>query len=162
MSKADRFRHLAERQNEESPANKSEIINKIIGVVEQGSSIITEHNSLILNSETETNKGSVENISLSDTNEDYLSEIHTTETESIKVTNNRKSLRKTAIPKPIEEFEKLLSKPTIEQTHTRATWLIRNDLLKRLDKIAKNQHRGFKTHIINYAIERILDEIEGK
>lgn len=83
------------------------------------------------------------------------------DTEELSVTQKRKNTAGTRIPKPIEEFEKRLNKPTIEETHTRGTWLIRNDLLKRLDKLAKHQQRGFKTHIVNWAIEKVLDELEG-
>lgn len=59
--------------------------------------------------------------------------------------------------KIIEEEKK---KQTIEETHTRKTYLIRNDLLKRLDKLAKKQSKGFKTKCINYALEQFLDKIE--
>lgn len=56
-------------------------------------------------------------------------------------------------------YQEKSKKETVEDTHTRATFLFRNDLAKRLDKLAKNK-RGFKTMFINKAIEALLDEME--
>ncbi|MGX1195751.1 hypothetical protein [Metabacillus sp. SLBN-84] len=50
-------------------------------------------------------------------------------------------------------------KKTVEETHTRATFLFRTDLQKRLDNLA-NGKRGFKTMFLNKAIEALLDEME--
>lgn len=52
-------------------------------------------------------------------------------------------------------------KPTVEQTHTRATWLVRNDLLKALDELSKGKDRGFRTQLVNYAIEKAINEIRN-
>ncbi|WP_077324119.1 hypothetical protein [Virgibacillus siamensis] len=49
----------------------------------------------------------------------------------------------------------------VEDSHSRRTFLVENELLKRLDKLAKNKH-GFKTEFINYAIESALDDIENE
>lgn len=51
-------------------------------------------------------------------------------------------------------------KERVEDTHTRNTFLIRNDLMKRLNHFSKHR-RGFKTEFINYVIEQGLDEIEN-
>lgn len=61
----------------------------------------------------------------------------------------------------LSSFEEKKSKPTIEETHTRQTYLIRNDLIERLNKLARRKDRGFKTHLINYAIEQALNEIDA-
>lgn len=61
----------------------------------------------------------------------------------------------------LETFENKQKKPTMEDTHTRTTFLVRNDLKKRLDRLASNK-RGFKTEFINMALRILLDEIEGK
>lgn len=60
----------------------------------------------------------------------------------------------------MQQFEERTKKLTIEDTHTRQTYLIRNDLLKRLNKVAKGKDRGFKTQLVNYALEQILNEID--
>lgn len=52
-------------------------------------------------------------------------------------------------------------KPTVEETHTRGTYLIRNDLLERLDELSAGKARGFKTFIVNSAIEQLLVQIEN-
>jgi hypothetical protein len=56
-------------------------------------------------------------------------------------------------------YQEKSKKETVEDTHTRTTFLFRNDLAKRLDKLAKNK-RGFKTMFMNKAIEALLDELE--
>ena len=51
-------------------------------------------------------------------------------------------------------------KEKIEDTHTRRTFLVKNELLRELDDFA-NQigNTGFKTEFINYIIEKGLDEL---
>lgn len=43
----------------------------------------------------------------------------------------------------------------VSDTHKRATFLVRKELLKKIDTLAKDQH-GFKTSFINFAIEKAL------
>jgi hypothetical protein len=51
-------------------------------------------------------------------------------------------------------------KGKVEDTHTRQTYLIRNSLLERFTKAAKNKHKGFKTEVVNLGIEMVLDMLE--
>lgn len=60
----------------------------------------------------------------------------------------------------LDKFQARFSRPTIEDTHTRRTFLVRNDLLKRMDRMARKQRKGFKTHLLNHALEKVLDELE--
>lgn len=53
-------------------------------------------------------------------------------------------------------------KKTVEETHTRQTYLIRNDLLKELNKVSRKQGKGFKTKVINYALEQFLNDINNE
>lgn len=57
-------------------------------------------------------------------------------------------------------YEEKANKKTVEETHTRSTFLFENRLSSRLDKLAKKKKRGFKTMFINKAIEALLDEME--
>lgn len=52
-------------------------------------------------------------------------------------------------------------KPTVEETHTRQTYLIRNELIAELEQLAKGQDRGFKTQLVNYALEKAIRELKG-
>ncbi|PGA92169.1 hypothetical protein [Bacillus toyonensis] len=62
-----------------------------------------------------------------------------------------------------EQFLKQFTeKSTKEDTHTRQTWLIKNETIKRLDKLAKGKKKGFKTELVNQALEILLDRIEKK
>lgn len=51
-------------------------------------------------------------------------------------------------------------KEKVEDTHTRQTYLIRNSLLERFTKAAKNEDKGFKTEVVNLGIEMVLDMLE--
>jgi hypothetical protein len=76
------------------------------------------------------------------------------------VTNNQEVLSIEQVKNEfLSMFEEKNKKETMENTHTRTTFLFRKDLAKRLDKLAKNK-RGFKTMFINKAIEALLDEME--
>lgn len=59
-----------------------------------------------------------------------------------------------------KQFEAKTNKKTVEETHTRSTFLFRNDLSDRLSDLAQERDRGFKTMFINMAIEALLDEWE--
>ncbi|PGL14388.1 hypothetical protein CN912_06250 [Bacillus cereus] len=57
----------------------------------------------------------------------------------------------------LEQFNKKVTK---EDTHTRQTWLIKNETIKRLDKLSKGKKKGFKTELVNQALEMFLNRIE--
>lgn len=60
-----------------------------------------------------------------------------------------------------EQFlERFSTKLTKEDTHTRQTWLIKNETIKRLDKLSKGKRKGFKTELVNQALEMFLKRIE--
>jgi|SRR5699024_3046766 len=52
-------------------------------------------------------------------------------------------------------------KKRIEDSHTRRTFLVKNELLERLDNLAnKVNNTGFKTEFINYIMEKGLSDLE--
>lgn len=59
----------------------------------------------------------------------------------------------------MNSFEAKTKKKTVEDTHTRVTFLMDNETLERLNKIAKGK-RGLKTMVFNQAMKAILDELE--
>ncbi|CDN33636.1 hypothetical protein [Bacillus thuringiensis] len=60
-----------------------------------------------------------------------------------------------------EQFLKQFSKKiTKEDTHTRQTWLIKNETIKRLERLSKGKRKGFKTELVNQALEIFLHQIE--
>ncbi|AYC54163.1 hypothetical protein CHCC15075_1702 [Bacillus licheniformis] len=81
--------------------------------------------------------------------------------EEVSVTEETDEANKNYAEQFFETFESKQKKPTIEDTHTRTTFLVENDLRKRLDKLAKGK-RGFKTSFVNTALRILLDEAEGK
>lgn len=109
--------------------------------------------------ETETtlnNKNEQTNVSLkSNTNDEKSNEQGLINDHDNKEVNTEEGFWKM-----IEEEKK--KRKTIEDSYTRQTYLIRNDLLERFENIAKSQPWGFKRRAINYALEKFLDEIEQK
>jgi hypothetical protein len=61
--------------------------------------------------------------------------------------------------KRIAKLKSKAKKVRVEDTHTRKTYLVRNDLLQRMDKVSNGTH-GFKIEFINFAIELALVEYE--
>ena len=88
---------------------------------------------------------------------------HNNENKQLKVTNNSKSETEVIdSDEPSSDFWSTVTnkKPTVEDTHTRGTFLIQNELLERLDALAKGQKRGFKTKLVNHALKEFLDQVE--
>ena len=62
---------------------------------------------------------------------------------------------------PLEEILVETSQQvTMEDTHKRQTFLIRKDLVNRLNELKLKRKRGFITRFVNYAIESSLDRID--
>jgi hypothetical protein len=58
-------------------------------------------------------------------------------------------------------YKERTSKKTVEETHTRTTFLLENTLLKRLNAVSAKK-KGLKTLILNKAVKAILDEMDKK
>lgn len=54
------------------------------------------------------------------------------------------------------KFEEKTKKKTMEETHTRKTFLIENELLKEFNKLTKNK-RGFQTMLINEVLKAVIE-----
>lgn len=138
---------------------------------EQDSSYVTELNNRedvskneILNSNTEVITKDV--TQKHNTNDESSFSHSNTQTEAIQenesVFQKQESSSKTVRDVKnniMSVYDEKSKRKTVEETHTRTTFLFDNELKKRLDKLAKNK-RGFKTHFINSAIEALLDEME--
>jgi hypothetical protein len=59
-----------------------------------------------------------------------------------------------------DKFYEKKNKKKVEDTHTRTTFLMRNDLLNKVNTLSLEKGRGFKTHFFNQAIENLLEDIE--
>ncbi|MBW7455989.1 hypothetical protein ACFOLF_02065 [Paenibacillus sepulcri] len=71
-----------------------------------------------------------------------------------------------APPTPAVKVEELvpqvkLDKKLRKETHSKAEFYIRKDLLERVKTISQEKGKGFKTNLINYALEQALDGLEG-
>lgn len=55
-----------------------------------------------------------------------------------------------------------VKKLTVEETHVRRTWLIRSDLVVRLDRLAEDQGKGFSTQLVNQALDFAISELEKR
>ena len=109
----------------------------------------TEQSNVIINELTET-----EQVTSNDnTQYEYKQEIDKVNIESEQESGQEKGF--------MEQFQKKVSRPTVEQTHRRQTYLIHKELISRLERISKGQPKGFKTAVVNEGIRRVLDEIEA-
>jgi len=75
-----------------------------------------------------------------------------------------------AIVEPIEEKKEssdqlskmMKKKEKMEDTHTRRTFLVKNELLQELDDLAEQvNNTGFKTEFINYVIDNGLSKLRN-
>ena len=75
-----------------------------------------------------------------------------------------------AIVEPVEEKKEdsnqlskmVKKKEKMEDTHTRRTFLVKNELLQELDDVADQiNNTGFKTEFINYVIDKGLSELRN-
>lgn len=70
-------------------------------------------------------------------------------------------IHETGKKQKINKLSDLFSdKKRMEDTHTRRTFLIRNDLLERLDDTTNKPENFTKTKFINYLLEKGLDQLE--
>lgn len=58
-----------------------------------------------------------------------------------------------------KSYDAKYNKPTVNDTHTRTTFLLRNDLAQRVNQLSEGK-RGYKTEFLNTAIAQLLDIIE--
>ncbi|MFB6366880.1 hypothetical protein ACFCP7_23025 [Paenibacillus elgii] len=60
----------------------------------------------------------------------------------------------------LQLLETPLKKKERSETHNKDRVFIRKDLKLRLDALAENRSKGFKTLLLNYGLEKALDELE--
>lgn len=107
-----------------------------------------------------------------ETKQEDVTVVQNTETKDVHMKGTHKTETKEETPK-LEDFavgsiarrtqqiyQERLDKKRVEDTHIRRTFLVDKDLDKRLDKLAKKRERGFKTLLINQAIEQAIREYE--
>jgi hypothetical protein len=93
-------------------------------------------------------------------NNEHMNSTHLTDTNDVHIKG--KQMEITEQISPIQAFFEITKqRETVEDTHTRKTFIIKNELLKRFEKLQKKHGRGFQTWFINEAIQRLLIEIEG-
>ncbi|MED2185343.1 hypothetical protein [Bacillus wiedmannii] len=96
-------------------------------------------------------------------NEPPVQEVEPEQTPTPEDKKEKKPETKHEYDKFTEQFLKQFTeKVTKEDTHTRQTWLIKNETIRRLDKLAEEKKKGFKTELVNQALEMLLDLIEKK
>ncbi|WP_188208307.1 hypothetical protein [Alkalibacillus aidingensis] len=76
------------------------------------------------------------------------------ETKALEETEERTEDFKAFLTSEVEGKRK---KTTIEDTHTRLTFLLENELYDEFNEIAQREGRGFKTHVLNAAVRKIVE-----
>lgn len=63
----------------------------------------------------------------------------------------------------LSQYEEKRNKKTVEETHTRTTFLLENTLLDRLNQLTVDKKKkGLKTKILNDAVRVMLDQLDKK
>ena len=83
-----------------------------------------------------------------------------TEYEDVTPTDNTKITLDNVKDNLDEEQRKRNAKKRIEETHKRATFLVRKDLQKRLDRLVRHEKGLTKTLFVNKALEALLNAYE--
>lgn len=81
------------------------------------------------------------------------------ETPTVKEVEENKQVKKSKASLE-SKMEAKKNKKRMEDTHTRSTFLFRNDLKERLEALADIEPRGYKTEFFNTAIETFLDTLD--
>lgn len=59
-----------------------------------------------------------------------------------------------------KSYDAKYKRPTVNDTHTRTTFLLQNELADRLNALSEGK-RGYKTEFLNTAIKQLLDIVEN-
>lgn len=170
--KRDKFKNLKRGVDQtEPPAEyKTEAIGQIIGGTSETSSAEINKESTPMTSTEDVNDGGKQDMSNVDVNTTDTSDTSNTDMDNkenqetsdgyIKggSTDGTETLDIAGFAKAFEQQVKERQK--MEDIYSRHTFLIRNDLLKRLEKTVKKKPRGFKTQLINKLLETALDQLE--
>ena len=76
------------------------------------------------------------------------------------VENKAKASDSDVVAHFVKEYTTRTEKPTVEETHKRVTFLLDKDVLRRLDLLASNKKRGYKTQVFNTAVAMMVSELE--
>ena len=117
----------------------------------------TEQETFVVNETLETNAEAEENENLNETVNVLQNTIQETVTKNVK-----DEVKQNMEYNPFAELKNIPKRETVEDTHVRQTYLIRKDLIDELNELAKGKSRGFKTRVVNqaleYAIKMLKDE----
>ncbi|MDP9729369.1 hypothetical protein FY534_13885 (plasmid) [Alicyclobacillus sp. TC] len=153
----------------ETPSHKKEVLNELMG-----SEITNLQTDLVYSVSTPKNNTKIDNkLSTSKTNKENLNALSNEETDTIDVYENTltktkdvdvyrddKNFNIASVIKQYEQEKK--AKKSYDELYAKHTFVIRKDLISRLEKISKRYSRGFKTKFINELLEAGLNQLEEK
>jgi hypothetical protein len=163
VSSVDRIRRKLQQQRNiaSDPEQKSQVIDMMSAVTvpdlplskpeETIPSVNTNNVSEVTIETVNTNSQHEVTIESVNTNTQYEVTIESENTNSV-----HDGIR---IVEELQQKAKARKRSTKSETHRRQTYEIRIDLIKKLDKIAKHQHRGFKGELINALLEDFIEDL---
>lgn len=92
--------------------------------------------------------------------------IQQTSDVNINSTSHTDASKEPSIPVSIADHiskmveEQTAKKKTVEETHTRLTFIVHNDIVERWEKYFRRKPRGFKTRVINQLLKAFLDSVD--
>lgn len=99
----------------------------------------------------------IKTVNENDTDNVQINSTHVYDTNNVHISSTQETAASVEL---IKSFKDSTKRETVEDTHTRKTFIVRNELLRELEKLSRKQGRGFQTWFVNMAFERLLDELQ--
>ncbi|SHK66053.1 hypothetical protein [Alicyclobacillus tolerans] len=166
--KKKRFESLIPSRTE-TPSHKKEVLNGLMGLEIAKDQTVSVHSASTPKYNTEIDKGiDISNINTEDSNiltnpkttTVNVYESTLTNTKDVDIDKDDKNFNIASVIKQYEQEKK--AKKSYDELYAKHTFVIRKDLISRLEKISKRYSRGFKTKFINELLEAGLNQLEEK
>jgi hypothetical protein len=101
---------------------------------------------------------SIEEVDNNEKIEEKKEEITLNEVNDVEEINEVNEVKKVTDNK--QTVSNINEKKLIDETHTRATFLIKKELLAKIDRLTYGKRKGYKTMLINNIFEKYLHDYE--
>lgn len=168
--KDELLRNLTKRDNQKPPMevtyeNKGLVLEQMAGhsQVESTPHINTtdmsDSNKEEMNTtqESDTNVEQIKTTNVIDIDNGQMNSTNVYDTNNVHIRSTQETASSVEL---IRSFKDSVKRETVEDTHTRKTFIVRNDLLRELEKMSRKQGRGFQTWFVNMAFERLLEDLK--
>lgn len=168
IDKKKRFDSLMPSRSE-TPPHKAEVLDSLMGTSIEETNTAEVHRV----GTPQMNSIQVDNIDKPNTHTEYIDDAETLQTimkntndigisftDEVEVREPEQSFNIASVIKEYEQKKK--AKKSYDELYTKHTFVVRKDLITRLERMANKHSRGFKTKFLNELLEAGLNQLEGK